>query len=415
MLRLNIRCLALGVVMLGLASTSRIHAEEEGTEPGTTRYTREVSTEDHVALEVAIREMVPENGEGPRVWLVGVIHIADEAYYRRVQAMLDLYPAVLYESVMPVGAGRLRRDSPEVRVADTENRLGLLARWTLRLRERGGALPADFRGLVSALAGVRPRLGHLLSRARLDAWGRPIRYEVDEDGFSFVSLGADGDPGGEGEAADLAADASAGAEEKEGLRRAPFDLQGRLAAALDLAHQGDGIDYGRKGWQPSDMAIDEVRRAVAARGGDFSKAEDMLAGRGLSGVMVRLSLSLLRAMDAITSGEARLAVKAVLVSSLGNGPVDLEPGGVFDEATIGAIIEDRNQVVMRDLDLLRAVCPALPSIAIFYGAAHMPDFERHLAERGFRPGRMHWLRAIDVDLSNAGPFMQGMRRGLENR
>jgi hypothetical protein len=67
---------------------------------------------------------------------------------------------------------------------------------------------------------------------------------------------------------------------------------------------------------------------------------------------------------------------------------------------------------MEDLDLLCAACPELPSIAIFYGAGHMPDFERRLAERGFRPGRMRWLRAVDVDLSGAGPFTRSLRRRL---
>ena len=412
---LALRWLALGATLLALASPAR--AEDERTAPdaapGSTAYTRAVSTTDHVALEVAIREMVPESGEGPRVWLVGVVHIADAAYYRAVQSTLDVYPAVLYESVLPAGAGRLRTDTPEVRVADTESRLGLLARWTQRLRQRGTALPVDYRELVSAMVGIAPQLGHLVSRVRLDAWGQPIRYEVEDGTFRFVSLGADGLPGGAGDARDLHADAESIAASEEELRREPFDLQGRLAAALALVHQGDGIDYGRQGWQPSDMAIDEVRRAVAARGGDFSKAEDMLAGRGLTGVMVRLFLGLLRAMDAFTNGDARLAVKATLVDKLGSGPAEPEADGAFDEATIGAIIQDRNQVVVEDLDLLRATCPELPSIAIFYGAGHMPDFERRLASRGFRPGRMRWLRAIDVDLSRAGPFTRSLRRRLE--
>ena len=407
----RLRALLLPVAILLLPGLAPAHAEEPALEPGTTSYTRAATGEDRVALDVAIREMVPPDGEGPRVWLVGVVHIADAAYYRALQATLDLYPAVLYESVMPAGAGRLRDDTPENRVEDTRTRLGLLAEWARRLEARGEQLPTDRAGLVDAMAEVAARLGHLVARMRLDAWGRPIRYERLEGAFRFVSLGADGAPGGEGENADLVAD-GATAEADEALRSEPFDLQTRLAEALDLVHPGEGIDYGRKGWQPSDMAIDEVRRAVAARGGDFSRAEEMLAGRGLTGFVVRLFLGLLRAMNALTGGEARLAVKAAMVEALGNGPIEPEAGGALDEATIRAIIDDRNAVVMDDLDLLRACCPELPSIAIFYGAGHMPDFERRLAERGFRPGRMRWLRAIDVDLSGAGAFTRRMRQRL---
>ena len=414
MLRPIPRFAALVVACLCIPAGSALRAEEVPPEPGTTNYTRAVSGHDRVSLDVAIREMVPESGDGPRVWLVGVIHIADAAYYRLLQSTLDLYPAVLYESVMPAGAGRLRSADPHLQIADTEVRLALLAEWTKRLQDRLERLPDDYRGLLDAMAAVAPRLGHLVSRVRLDAWGHPIRYEANDQAWRFVSLGADGEPGGEGDARDLVADATTGSSEEE-LRREPFSLQTRLAEALDLVHQGQGVDYGRKGWQPSDMAIDEVRRAVAARGGDFSKAEDMLAGRGLTGVMVRLFLGLLKAMDALTGGEARLAVKATLVEALGNGPIEPEADGTFDKATIGAIIDDRNQVVMDDLDLLRALCAELPSIAIFYGAGHMPDFERRLAERGYVPGRMRWLRAIDVDLSGTGSFTRSLRRRLEQQ
>lgn len=414
MLRSRICFPLLAGLLLGAIGASPVRAEDPAPEPGTTSYTREIASDDRATLEVAIREMVPESGEGPRVWLIGVIHLGDANYYRAVQSTLDLYPAVLYEAVMPAGAGRLRQDTPEVRRSDTEGRMGLLARWVRRLQERGDALPLDYKALLKAMASGSPQYGHLVTRMQLDAWGHPIRYEVEDGAFRFVSHGSDGKPGGEGEAQDLVADAATD-DEEQSLRREPFSLQTRLAKALDLVHQGDGIDYGRKGWQPSDMAIDEVRRAVAARGGDFSKAEDMLAGRGLSGVMARLFLGLLSAMDAFTGGDMRLAVKAAMVHALGSGPVEPEPSGVFDEATIGAIIEDRNEVVMQDLDLLRALCPELPSIAIFYGAGHMPDFERRLATRGFRPGRMRWLRAVDVDFSKAGPFARSMRERLEQQ
>jgi general secretion pathway protein G len=40
--------------------------------------------------------------------------------------------------------------------------------------------------------------------APLDAWNRPLIYELDEKwGFKLISYGADGEPGGEGENADL--------------------------------------------------------------------------------------------------------------------------------------------------------------------------------------------------------------------
>ena len=42
-------------------------------------------------------------------------------------------------------------------------------------------------------------------------------------------------------------------------------------------------------------------------------------------------------------------------------------------------------------------------IAIFYGAAHMPDFERRLVDRfGYQPvGEPQWLPAITVDFRSS--------------
>ena len=44
----------------------------------------------------------------------------------------------------------------------------------------------------------------------------------------------------------------------------------------------------------------------------------------------------------------------------------------------------------------------LERIGIFYGAAHLPDFEVRLAERGFQRVRTTWVRAWNIRRSSDG-------------
>ncbi len=51
------------------------------------------------ALRIAVRDYLPLNGRGPRLRLVGAVHIGSRAYYTDVQAVLDQADRVLFEGV----------------------------------------------------------------------------------------------------------------------------------------------------------------------------------------------------------------------------------------------------------------------------------------------------------------------------
>jgi hypothetical protein len=76
------------------------------------------------------------------------------------------------------------------------------------------------------------------------------------------------------------------------------------------------------------------------------------------------------------------------------------PGGVG--AMMDVIIKDRNQVVMDDL--ARAIKePGIRTVAIIYGAGHLPDMEKRLADQlGYHETGEKWFTAIDVDLAKTG-------------
>src|SRR5438093_4844568 len=66
-----------------------------------------------VAVATATVRYVPASGEGGvSVDLVGVVHVADRAYYRKLNQQLQQYDVVLYELVAPQGT-RLPRPSQE--------------------------------------------------------------------------------------------------------------------------------------------------------------------------------------------------------------------------------------------------------------------------------------------------------------
>ena len=67
------------------------------------------------------------------------------------------------------------------------------------------------------------------------------------------------------------------------------------------------------------------------------------------------------------------------------------------------LIDDRNEACMRELEKQRKA--GKKRIAIFYGAAHMPDFEKRLIENhGMQKQGTVWLTAWDLRLREINPL-----------
>jgi hypothetical protein len=63
------------------------------------------------------------------------------------------------------------------------------------------------------------------------------------------------------------------------------------------------------------------------------------------------------------------------------------------------IIGERNRVALEVLD--REIKAGAKKLGIFYGAAHFPEMEKRLAERGFRVVETEWLTAWDIPVKRA--------------
>jgi len=402
-------------------------APQEQTARQVPQFLRVVADEGRsVALEIASVDFVPGDDARPAVSLVGVVHIGDQSYYRAVQNLLEGYDVVLYESVKPAGTGGAAGRTEEQRIDGTRAALGFVGRTIASYHARQGRYPAHLEELRAFAQSVDPRLLQFLDEALADGWGRPLVYErpaeepatapeaasdaaAGEPVYALLSRGADGRPGGEGAAADLLLDDPAGVQPLTAFEE--DGLQAQLADALDLEFQLDALNYGGTNWHCSDMSIDQLQREMEKRGLDFSLVEDTLAGSSLPAQLVKLLLGVVRMADAFFEGAVSDTIKVLLIEMLGDESV-LEIGfSQFDEGFAEVIIDERNQIVIDDLKQLIERETPLESVAILYGAGHMPDMARRLGEQlGYEPNGARWLRAIEVDLTESAVSETDVKR-----
>jgi hypothetical protein len=377
------------------------------------RYLRVVDGEDdRIGLEIATREFVLAGTPGPRVALVAVAHIGERPFYSSLEQLLNQYDVVLYESVLPPGARGPGGDTDEQRVESTRVAMQFVATLIEAYGEDRRAYPDDLAALRQQLAAQDDRLAGWTRAASVDAWGRGVRYEVARDdrgratAFALTSLGADGRTGGEGPAADIVVSS------EDGLAALRLEqgenLQAELAAALGLSFQLEAIDYGRDSWRCSDMAMDEVARELAARGIAFEPLAGALTGSSLPAKVISFLLRLVRMADTFFGGVIADTAKIALIEMLGNDAVMAQALDDMGEGFSEVIVGMRNQVAVDDLKSIMRGEPSVDSVAIFYGAAHMPDLEQRLAALGYRPASpedeasdVRWLRAIEVDLNSS--------------
>ena len=350
---------------------------------------------EHVALELAIREFAPPPGEdGPTVALVSAIHIGDAAYYGALQRYLDARDLVLFERVEParaipqelVGAPPAELD----RVRATERRLRSVALALERHRRARRELPDE----LDALAAGDARL----ARACADGWGRALRYRVTGATFALTSLGADGEPGGVGADADLAFADQAPID--PGELSGEGGMQKDLADALGLVFQLEAVDYNGARWRNSDLSIEEVMARVRERGGEGA-AGDLFGALAGDSFFADVAGGLIRILGMTSSGRGIMKLVGVEVLARAD-QLMAEPPGEMKEL-MEVLIHDRNAAVIDDVRDVLAGEAERRSIAIFYGAAHMPDLERALVEElGYRRRGEAWLPGVTLDTTDLG-------------
>lgn len=374
--------------------------------PGS-EFTRVVESDDGLktSLEMSIRAYEQAGGKGPTVYLVGAVHVGDLGFYQELQRFLDAQDVVLFEGVGEPGQARdARWDLPrddEVKAATTRARARFLASLAGAFQEEHGRAPES---LVDLGREYGEGAADLIVPSFLDAWGRAFTFSSVTTGageqVSYIaSLGSDGALGGEGAASDVFVSPSYLGEPPAGDKRGE-GIQQKLADALGLQFQLAAMNHDAPNWRNSDVSVDVVIQRLKERGaeGESEMLFSALSGEGFMGKLSGFLLGLVG-----RSATLRESTKAMMVDLLASAEDMMAMQGEAFGPLMDVILHERNEVVLRDLQEVLREEPEVRTIAIIYGAGHLPGLEEALTGRlGFAPGGQHWVRAMTADLGKAG-------------
>lgn len=209
---------------------------------------------------------------------------------------------------------------------------------------------------------------------------------------------------------------------KQGPGRRPDALYTKMADALGLISQYEGIDYRREHFHNADLTQGEMLARLRgetlttpkpegpdqALGAPAKQAEakykamtEAMQGGGLMGAMANIGLTFIKYNPRLRA--------TVLLSIIGTDPTASEQamakqlGGESGKRIARLIVEERNQEALSGLRRFIGQRKTGETIAVFYGAAHLEGIEDALIRRfGYVPESTEWLVAVKVDPEEAG-------------
>jgi len=175
---------------------------------------------------------------------------------------------------------------------------------------------------------------------------------------------------------------------------------------LDLELQTEIIDYTKKNFVHADMSPAEMAEAIRKRGDDgltlaLSLIADLLRQQNLMAMQPKKAgkeESLSDLLNLIVDPAGPSKIKRIMARQLHS----LESGPGLGQTLTTILVSDRNQAALKVLQK-ELVEKGNKKIGIFYGAAHMPDFEKRLRD-DFRlvPVSTQWLPAWDLRIRERG-------------
>ena len=193
-------------------------------------------------------------------------------------------------------------------------------------------------------------------------------------------------------------------------------LQSSLAAALGLVFQLDVIDYERPNFRNSDLSVAELRSLLVRsrnRSNDEGQGAPGAGGESFENLLALMQgdswlSSVLQFGLRMLGGSPKLQAlgRLTLIDLLGEIKGDPGQFGALPpdmKQLLEVLLQKRNQKVLADLKARLRTARTEDTVAVFYGAGHMPDLEQRLAaELHYYPSGQLWLNAFSVDLKRAG-------------
>lgn len=171
-------------------------------------------------------------------------------------------------------------------------------------------------------------------------------------------------------------------------------FQGMMARTLGLTTQLDQIDYSPAHFVHADLTQEALARSMAARNESvWSYFQKVLADAGSSNASPDLGVSdqefaqldFMAIFSGMPSPRDRRTLRKIMASTLSGGGAGM---GAMDDT---ALLADRNTAALKVLDAQLGA--GKRKLALFYGAAHMPDLELKLRKKGWKRGETTWLKA----------------------
>ncbi len=183
-------------------------------------------------------------------------------------------------------------------------------------------------------------------------------------------------------------------------------VQDMMKNVLDLDSQVEQIDYTRKNFVHADLSPEKMKEAMKERGEDgltiaLSVAADILRKQNLEELKKEKEPAKGKKdkdedeepdlLGMLLDPQAAVKLKRQMAEQFESAGDD---GGLGP--TIGNIlVADRNKACLKVLQ--KEIAKGKKKIGIFYGAAHMPDFEKRLGEDfDLKKDKVEWLTAWDL-------------------
>jgi hypothetical protein len=166
-------------------------------------------------------------------------------------------------------------------------------------------------------------------------------------------------------------------------------IQKLMGDVLGLTFQKDGINYNRTNFVHADVDIDRLRRQMGP-GQSIDPLERYVSPEMLEqlGPFLDLASEFIKMYMQSNPG-----MQDQLKVQFGNQLASTDISAQLSPAQKRAILDDRNQLVEEVLTRQLQQHPEHKTFAIFYRAAHMPDFELRLQRMGFTRSSQRWMTA----------------------
>jgi hypothetical protein len=182
-------------------------------------------------------------------------------------------------------------------------------------------------------------------------------------------------------------------------------MQDAMKSFLGLESQLAKIDYGKKHFVRADLSPAQISEKMRERGESaitlvLSALVEVIRQQNLAGTspqkssLAAMDLSLTELLQ--NPHQAKLLFAQQLVSA---GSLDQMFGGSLNQL----LVLDRNTEALRGLQ--KQLARGHQRIGIFYGAAHMPDFEQRLVQDfGLKKEGTSWVKAWDLTTTKGRPM-----------